>query len=114
MKISDIAVLQKPVAILQNKENRPIPLPNRTILLFQVINKFSRCHSCDLQEIPPCSRSLTIADMVEKFMNISPGISFHSGYNIVYTALGKILDEGHSRVSFESLPYICTIRLQQF
>ena len=78
----------------------------RAILLFQVIDEFSRRHSCDLLEISPSSGTLTVADMVEKSMNISPGISFHSGYNIVYTALGKILDEGHSRVLLKRIAHV--------
>ena len=59
-------------------------------MLFQIIDEFSRCHSCDLLEISPRGGSLTIADVVEKFMNICLWVVFYPGYNIVDTALGKI------------------------
>ena len=63
-EISDVAILQNPVTILQKQENRPISLMKRAILLFQIIGKFSWCHSCDLPEISPSSGTLTVADIV--------------------------------------------------
>ena len=81
----------------------------RAILLFQIIDEFSRCHSCDLLEISPRGGSLTVTDVVEKFMNICLWVVFYPGYNIVDTSLGKILDEGHSCISLEGFSHVGAI-----
>ena len=53
-----------PFQFYKNKKIARFLLMKRAILLFQIIDKFSWCHSCDLLEISPSSGTLTVADMV--------------------------------------------------
>ena len=86
----------------------------RAIFLSKTFQILSRRDSCNLQEIPPCSGALTIAYIVEKFLDIGIQIFFQLVADIVDTAFGEICNEGHSGFPLEGFAHVCTVGPQPF